>query len=44
MKKQKLTDFTRVGVPDRVANYQLLWTIGWTFTFLFMSIYFLRGA
>jgi hypothetical protein len=44
MKKHKETDFTRVGVPDREANRQLIWTVGWTFAFLVMSILFLQGA
>jgi hypothetical protein len=44
MKKPKTADLTRVGVPEREANRQLLWTVGWTFTFLVMSIYFLQGA
>lgn len=46
MKKPRTADLslTRVGVPDREANRQLVWTVGWTFTFLVMSIFFLQGA
>lgn len=44
MRRQRMTDLTRVGVTDREANRQLFWTVGWTFTFLFLSICFLQGA
>jgi hypothetical protein len=44
MKKLKATTLARVGMPDKEANRQLLWTVAWTFTFLVMSIYFLQGA
>ena len=44
MKKFKATELERVGMPDKEANRQLLWTVGWTFTFLVMSIFFLQGA
>ncbi len=45
MKKHRATDFKALGaVQDREANHQLVWTVGWTFTFLLMSIFFLQGA
>lgn len=44
MKKLKVTTLERVGMPDKEANWHLLWTVGWTFTFLVMSIFFLQGA
>jgi hypothetical protein len=44
MKKPGEADFNRLGVSEREATNQLLWTTMWTFTFLFMSIYFLQSA
>ncbi len=45
MKKHRATDFKVLGgVQDQEANRQLIWTVGWTFTFLLMSIFFLQGA
>jgi hypothetical protein len=45
MKKHRATDFKVLGgVQDQEANRQLVWTVGWTFTFLIMSIFFLQGA
>ncbi len=44
MKKPQITHLSKVGVTDREANRQLIWTVSWTFTFLLMSIFFLQGA
>jgi hypothetical protein len=44
MRKPKETDFNRMGISEREAGHQLIWTLGWTFTFLLMSILFLQGA
>ena len=44
MKRHRVTSLTRVGITDREANRQLIWTVGWTFAFLFLSICFLQGA
>gem|GEM_PF-7118414 len=45
MKKPRATDFKVLGgVQDQEANRQLVWTVGWTFTFLLMSIFFLQGV
>jgi hypothetical protein len=44
MKKRKITDLTKAWVQDREANHQLVWTVGWTFTFLFLSIFFLQSV